>query len=234
MRDRIIDLMVAAAREDYRGIADALYAIGRPKGRIDRNAYEAEVAVLAGKYLGKQLQDIESSALIRDLVYGATKYDIEIPADFLMFGKALMTVEGIGKEIYPELDLFEEIKPYFVRLMRQRYSPERITQDVTRAVVRLSGAATELPVQLQEILNDLREGSLQIQVHERQAAHATERMGRRIFGGLVLGSLVVASAILAAANQMTIASVVSGIAGAYAFALGGRLFFLQRSQRRQK
>ncbi|MFW5921389.1 MAG: ABC1 kinase family protein, partial [Polyangiales bacterium] len=107
MRDRTIDLMVAAVREDYRGIADALYAIGRPTKKIDREAYEAEVTMLAQKYLGKQLQEIEMSAMIRDLVYGARKYGIEVPAEFLMVGKAIMTVEGVGKEIYPELDVFE-------------------------------------------------------------------------------------------------------------------------------
>ncbi|MEM9195043.1 MAG: AarF/ABC1/UbiB kinase family protein, partial [Myxococcota bacterium] len=121
MRDRTIDLMVGAVRKDYRGMADALYQIGRPLKKIDREAFEAEVAILADKYLGKKLGDIELSSMIRDLVYGANKYGLEIPADFLMVGKALMTIEGVGKEIYPELDVFEEVKPYFLDLLKQRY-----------------------------------------------------------------------------------------------------------------
>ena len=40
-----------------------------------------------------------SSAMIADLVKGATKYGLEIPADFLLVGKSIMTIEGIGKEI---------------------------------------------------------------------------------------------------------------------------------------
>jgi len=193
LRDRTI---VAAVRKDYRGIADALYAIGKPTKKIDRDAYEAEVAILADRYLGKKLGDIELSAMIRDLIYGATKYGIEIPPDFLMVGKALMTVEGVGKEIYPDLDVFEEVKPYFIELLRQRYSPERISQDVLTTVMRLSGAASEMPMQMQEILEDLRKGSLGLQVHDPSLRTAADRMGRRVFAGCVVAAFVLGGAVL--------------------------------------
>ena len=202
MRDRTIDLMVAAVRKDYRGMADALYSIGKPTKKIDRDAFEAEVAVLADKYLGKKLQDIELSGMIRDLVYGATKYGLEIPPDFLMVGKALMTVEGVGKEIYPELDVFEEVKPYFLELLRQRYSPERIGQDLLSTAIRLSGAASDMPVQLQEIFDDLRKGSLSLQVHEPALRSAADQVGRRIFSGLVVSGLLVGGAFLIARDDM--------------------------------
>jgi len=196
MRDRTIDLMVAAVRKDYRGMADALYAIGRPTKKIDREAFEAEVAVLSDRYLGKKLQDIELSFLIRDLIYGASKYGLEIPADFLMVGKALMTVEGVGKEIYPGLDVFEEVKPYFLDLLKQRYSPERVGQDLLSTAIRLSGAATDMPVQLQEILDDLRKGALAVEVNEPSLTGAADQLGRRAFSGMVVGSLILSSAVL--------------------------------------
>ncbi len=49
--------------------------------------------------------------MIRDLVQGAIKYGLEIPTDFMLVGKALMTIEGIGKQIDPELDVFGEAAP---------------------------------------------------------------------------------------------------------------------------
>jgi ubiquinone biosynthesis protein len=198
MRDRTIDMMVAAVREDYPGIADALWAIGSPKEKVDREAYEAEVTMLAQKYLGKQLADIEMSGLISDLVYGARKYDIEIPADFVLVGKALMTVEGVGKEIYPELDVFAEVKPYFLRLMYQRYSPERITQDALRSIMRLSSAAGEMPLQLQEILDDLRKGAFRVQVRDTGAHEVADRLGRYVLTGMAVGSLFISAAVLVA------------------------------------
>jgi len=111
MRDRIVDLLVAAARKDAVAVADALYAVGRPTKKVDMREYRAHVASLAEKYLGKPLKEIELGAMIRDLAQGAMKYEIEVPAELMLVGKALMTLESIGKELDPDLDLVAEAQP---------------------------------------------------------------------------------------------------------------------------
>jgi ubiquinone biosynthesis protein len=196
MREMTIDLMISAVQEDYRGIADALYAIGTPTRKVDRRAFETEVATLSERYLGKQLVDIEVSRLIQDLVGGATRFGLEIPPDFLLVGKALMTIEGVGKEIYPELDVFEEMKPYFMRLMWARYSPERMTQDLLRTLTRISGAATDIPLQSQEILDDLRNGRLEVRTREPMLKTSVDLLGRRVYSGMVVMGLLIASGTL--------------------------------------
>lgn len=218
LRDRTIDLMVAAVREDYRGIADALYALSRPTRKIDRDEFETEVTLLSQKYLGKKLQDIEMAGLIRDLANGARKYGLEVPADFLMLGKSLMTVEGVGKEIFPELDLFEEVRPYFLRLLQARYSPERMSQDAMRGFMKLSAAATDMPVQMQEILDDLRKGSFRLEVRESSLREAADTLGRRIFSGLLLMGFILAGGVLFAAKEYWPAGITVAVALAYAFA----------------
>lgn len=215
LRDKTIDLMVAAVQEDYRGLADALYAIGTPTRKIDRREFEAEVAQLAEKYLGKALADIAVSALIRDLVGGAQRYGLEIPPDFLLVGKAIMTMEGVGKEIAPHFDLYEEMKPYFLRLLRDRYSPEKMLPEVLRSMTRISGAATDFPLQAQEILEDLRKGRLEVRTRDVPQTQAYEVLGRRLYSGLVVASLVMGSAVLFAVN-----STLTGIA----FAAGALIY----------
>ncbi|MEM9070681.1 MAG: AarF/UbiB family protein [Myxococcota bacterium] len=230
LRDRTIDLMVSAVREDYRGVADALWAIGRATKKVDRQAFEAEVTMLAQKYLGKKLGDIDLGMLLKDLVDGARRYSIEIPAGFLMMGKALMTVEGVGREIYPELDVFAEVKPYFLRLIQQRYSPERITQDVIRGVMRLSNAAQETPLQIQEILEDLRSGAFRVQVREPSIYEGADRIGRRIFSGLVVASTILGGSILLAVRQHWVGGILLAIGVTYA-AFHSALVFLLNQRR---
>jgi ubiquinone biosynthesis protein len=151
--------------------------------------------VLAEKYLGKPLKEIDLSAMIRDLVGGAVKYGLEVPTDFMMVGKALMTIEGIGKELDPDLDVFSEAKPYFVDLLKKRMSPQEIGNELLRSAERFAGIATDVPMHLGEVLDDLRMGRLQIQTAETQAAPVVDRFGRRVFNGMVVASLNVAGAI---------------------------------------
>lgn len=203
MRDKTLDLMIAAVRQDHLAVADALYLIGTPTKKVDMRAYRAEVSLLAEKYIGRPLKEIDVAALISDLVRGANKYGIEIPADFLLVGKAIMTIEGVGKEIDPDLDVLGVARPYFLDLLRKRYSPERMGMEAWRGLERLSGAAYDLPQQVREILDDLRLGRLTMQTTNPALPSTVDRLGRRVFSGLVVATFVLAGAGLVASGQQT-------------------------------
>ena len=215
MRDKTVDMMVAAVRQDPIALADALYQIGTPTKKIDMRAYRAEVAELSEKYLGRPLKEIDFAAMIGDLVRGATKYGLEIPADFLLVGKAMMTMEGVGKEIDPDLDVFGTAKPFFFELMRKRYAPERVGMEAWRGMEQLSGAAYDLPRQLREILDDLRLGRLTLQTSDPTLPKTVDRLGRRLFTGLVVAAFVMAGTWLIARSQertLGIVLLASGVA----------------------
>ncbi|HTM45131.1 MAG TPA: AarF/ABC1/UbiB kinase family protein [Polyangiaceae bacterium] len=212
MRDLTVDLMIAAVRHDYEGIADALYEIGNPTRKIDQNAFRAEVAVLTDRYLGKQLKDIEMSSLVRDLIRAGTQYGIEIPSDFVLVGKTLMTIEGIGKEIAPDLDVFEECKPFFLEILKKRYSPERLGPDLLRRFERLSGASQRVPEALSEVLDDLRRGRLTIRSEDLRAELSSDRLGRRLYSAIVAAALLLGGSWLLATGQQGIGQLMLGIA----------------------
>ncbi len=152
--------------------------------------------MLAEKYLGKNLKDLQLAQMLREIVQGAQKYGLEIPPDFLLVGKALMTIDGIGKEIDPDLDFFQETRPYFIDILKKRYSPERIMNDAWRGLEKMSNAAYELPQQSQEVLEDLRLGRLEIRTIDPELSRALERLGRRVFSGLIAAALLLGASLL--------------------------------------
>lgn len=212
LRDRTVDLMLAAARNDPYAVADALYTVGRPTKKIDMREYRAEVAMLAEKYLGRPLKEIDLSALLRDVVQGAMKFGLEIPTDFMLVGKALMTIEGIGKQLDPDLDVFAEVQPYFVKLVRQRYSPQRLGNELIRGVEQLSRAGYDVPLQAREVLEDLRLGRLQVKTPDPGLSTAADRLGRRLFSGLVVAASTVGGA-AAFGQDHTLGGILLGVAG---------------------
>ena len=227
LRDRTVDLMVAAVRKDTYAVADALYAIGRPTKKVDMREYRAEVSMLAEKYVGKPLKELDLSAMIRDLVQGAMKYGIEIPTDFMLVGKSLMTIEGIGKELDPELDVFGEAQPYFMKILKQRYSPQRLGNELIRGVEQLSRAGYDVPLQAREVLEDLRLGRLTLRAADPGLPLAADRLGRRIFSGIVVAGAMIAGA-LAVPHSKELAA---GLVGFAALVL---LLHYARAARRKK
>ena len=234
LRDKTVDLMVAAVRQDSKAVADALYAIGTPTKRIDRGKYDAEVTFLAERYLGKPLKEIEISYLIRDIASGAMKFGLEIPPEFLMLGRTLMTIEGVGKELHPELDVFSEVRPYFLKLLARRYSPERIGTDAIKMLSRLGGTAQSLPTKIEEILDDLGRGDLIIRTNDPELPRATEMLGRRIFSGLTVAALIGGGSILISSGEGHIAGYfMLGTAAVWLLGHGSRAFFSNRAMKRR-
>ncbi|HKU39611.1 MAG TPA: AarF/UbiB family protein [Polyangiales bacterium] len=223
LRDRLIDLVVASGTRDTRAIADALYAIGKPTKKVDRAAFETEVARLADKYLGRKIGDLPFSDMVRDLANASLRYGMETPPDLLMVGKAVMTVEGIARQIYPALDVVEEMRPYFTEIIGYRYSPERLTSDLLHVATRFATAATEFPARAEDILEDLRHGRMSVEVRQTSLLRATERLGRRIFSGLVIASLVLGGSLLVTQGLTVYGGMLLGLAALWTLMLGASL-----------
>ncbi len=122
------------------------------------------------------------------------KFGLEVPTDFLLVGKALMTTEGVAKAVAPDLDVFEEARPLFLDLVRKRYSPERLGNELLRRLERLSGATSDLPEQIRDVLDDLRFGRLTVRTTNPDSTGASDRLGRRIYSGMVASSLILSGA----------------------------------------
>jgi ubiquinone biosynthesis protein len=215
LRDLTIDLMVAASRSDYEGIADALYAIGTPSRRVELHAFQMDVARLSERYLGRALKDIEASVFIRDLLQLSTKYGLEIPTDFVLVAKSMMTVEGIGKQIDPSLDLFAESRPLFLNLLKRRYSPERLGLQLLKRVERLGAATSNLPQQIQDVLEDVRLGRLLVRTEDPGQQLATDRLGRRIMAGMLVASSTVGATLLYLNGRETLAWLLFGLGSSW-------------------
>lgn len=201
MRDKAIDLMVAAVREDFAGVADALHALGRPSRKVDMDVFRSDVETLGRKYLGRRLQEIELAGFVRDLTWGAVKHGIDMPADFMLVGRSLMTMEGTGRQIHPNLDIVGEARPHFLRLVARRYAPDRLTGDFVRTAMRVSSMAGSMPEQVNEILEDLRKGHLTLKSSDPELPPALDRLGRRVYSGLTVSALIGGGALLIALDR---------------------------------
>ncbi|MDD9944944.1 MAG: AarF/ABC1/UbiB kinase family protein [Myxococcales bacterium] len=211
-RDRMIDLLVAIGRKDSRAIASALLHLGTPTKRLDRDAFEAEVASLTDRYLGRRLADIEPAVLLRELVQGSQRFGLEMPAELMVVAKCLMTVEGIGRQIYPELDLADALTPYLKEMVSLRYSPERLTNDLVNLAMTMTQVAGDFPARIEQILEDVRQGRVSIEARQPQLQRSHDRLGRRIASGVVSAGLIVSGAGLLAVNKTVLGGVLWGLA----------------------
>lgn len=216
LRDQTIDLLMAAADQDGDALADAMLAIAKQRRRVDRREFRGYVGRMAEAHLGKPLEEIEIAAVLRNIVLGAVRFELEIPAELTMLFRAIITIEGVGKEIYPRLDVLQVARPYLAAMVLRRYHPARLGQDLLRGTGRWAGIARDLPEQLRDIVDDLRRGDLTVHAVDPEAGRALERIGKRVRAALLSATLLACGvALLIADRHVYIGYGLMGAAGAW-------------------
>lgn len=183
MKDVMADLFLHLITRNYPAVARALYDISLRTEKVDYQAFEADVCELADKNFGtSSLSDVNFGEVLKDIIEGAIRHRVRIPPDYTMFFKSIMTVEGIGKIISPDLDLLEEARPYVEALVAERYRPERLLRVAVDSLQTLARLGQQFPISAQSFLEQLEEGKLPLRLDaqqlERQEAYKNWRLNR--------------------------------------------------------
>lgn len=205
LRDRVIALLSALVRDDPDRIAEAVFALGEVTGTVDFPGFRKDVMdVYEDELRGKAMKSLNLGAIFGRLTKVGTLHHMAIPPDLTMMFKSLVTMEGVAKEIYPELDALKEAEPFVRRLLLERYSPERLSGDVADLIQSSHVLMQTLPRRLDRILSDLEQGRIVIRVEEadpRRRAQASERIAARTAIGIGAGGLAIAGALMVVAGR---------------------------------
>jgi ubiquinone biosynthesis protein len=201
MQETIILLCLAIALRDPDTVARLLYKIGVPDQRVNLGAFRADIAEILEKYLGLELQEIQSASLIDEIVGLALKYRIKVPKEYAVLTKAAVTIEGIVRRLDPELDIAEVALPYARRLLLDRVSPKSASGSALRLLLQAQGLMSEVPLQLSQILMDLEGGKFVVNLRNPelpQLVGAVRWLGLVVFAGLLSAALIVGSFVVLA------------------------------------
>ena len=178
-RERILDILVGLTRQDYELVSRVMFDLGvkMPGVVYDYDAFEADVVEVMERHLaGKTLAEVDVGAYFTDLVEGAVRHQIKMPPTYTMVFKALVTVEGIGKKIAPNLSLVDEAKPFIKEMLIERYDPKRLAREGLNSIEALSRAARVLPTQISRLMADVSEGRATLRL-EHAGLSKSSRLG---------------------------------------------------------
>ncbi len=199
MKDELADLLVAVINQDIRQIAHILAHLGVQTTEINIRNFRRDIADIMDRYYGVSLQQIEIGKVTREMVDVALKHQVKIPPDYTLMIKALLTIENIGKQLDPDLNAIEEAKPMVTMILKERWNPRRFFSESLMNFKNLSLTLKEFPIQLHQILEELRQGKLRIEfehVHLERFIMMLDTASNRITAGLVIAALIIGSSII--------------------------------------
>jgi ubiquinone biosynthesis protein len=125
--------------------------------------------------------------------------NLRLPTRFVLLDKAIATLGSVGIELYPEFNVFEVAKPYARSLMLGRYGPRRMLSRARRETFRLGQIAHDLPYQVHDILEEVREGQIEVGfVHKGldELLHKLDVLFNRLVIALVVAAGLIGSSMI--------------------------------------
>ena len=129
-------------------------------------------------------------------------HKIRVPGDIFLIFRAFAILEGIGKTIHPHFNTYDFIRPYGLKLMKEKYSPKNIWQDFNQRVTQINSFLTSLPRDVREILSKTKKGKIHFEVELQGYGYLLKKMDS-IANRMALTFLIMAF-IIGSAITMTV------------------------------
>lgn len=224
-RRQVVDLLGGVVDRDVTLVNQVLMDWAGD-ARVDADALSVEVDAFIDRYHGMILKEFDMGAMLSDLAGLLREHHLALPPDLALLLKALITLDGFGRQLDPEFDMVGTARPYLERAMAQRYGVEAVLGRGRRGLMRLADLAATLPRDLSQILRAARRGTITARMEvinlDRLGARL-DRAASRIAMALVTAATVLGTFILIAlGGGPTVAGVpIFTILGLIGSAFGG-------------
>ncbi len=136
-QDYLARNLFAFFKRDYRRVAQLHIDSGWVPAETKLNEFEAAIRTVCEPIFEKPLKDISFGQVLMRLFQTARRFNMEVQPQLVLLQKTLLNIEGLGRQLYPELDLWSTAQPYLERWMRERVSPKTLVSNLQSQVEQL-------------------------------------------------------------------------------------------------
>jgi ubiquinone biosynthesis protein len=155
-------LFIDAASENVDALPKRLADLGVRYPKEREEEFRMELQEIYYRYYGASLAEIDPLQVIREAFQLIYSMNLRLPTRFLLLDRSIATLGSVGVELYPDFNVFEVARPYARSLMLERFSPRRVAARARKESLRLGQIALELPYQLHDTLEQVRDGQIEV------------------------------------------------------------------------
>ncbi|MHB1566981.1 MAG: ubiquinone biosynthesis regulatory protein kinase UbiB [Acidiferrobacter sp.] len=179
---------------DYHSIAEAHVRAGWVPRDTRVDELEGAIRTVCEPIFAKPIKDISFGRLLLNLFQTARRFNMEVQPQLVLLQKTLFNIEGLGRRLYPDLDLWITAKPFLEHWMREQLGPRAVWATLTREYPTWIKIMPDMPRLLHTTLKQAQDGELTVRAQSTEMESLVRdmrRRHRRIMIGLLGGLLMV-------------------------------------------
>ena len=205
--------LLAFFHRDYRRVAELHVESGWVPRTTRIDEFESAIRTVCEPIWEKPLSEISFGHFLLRLFQVARRFDMEVQPQLVLLQKTLLNIEGLGRMLYPQLDLWTTAKPFMERWMRERVGPQAFLRRVRASLPELSELLPAMPQLAYRALGDAVEGRLRVRWESPDLEglrRDMRRHNRRTVGAVTGGSLLLSGSLIVTLGPPVLASAALG------------------------
>jgi len=201
LRKKAFSIFVAAWENDIDKMAKLILNLDprTKKDNIDIQKFQQGLRdILAPLQIGS-ITHVKVSDCLMDALHLAIKYEIRIPIEFILYGKTLVTIEGIAVKYVPNFQSKKESLRVIKKLTKDQFSPEKAMENLKRYGMDLLELEESIPDYTKDVLERLKSGKVNVDIENQDINSFTdefEHLSGNISFGIIVGSLLIGSSMI--------------------------------------
>ena len=205
-RTDLVRLYAPIIQLDAVSVTDQLERMGIADPRQDLTGLQRDLRRLLQKYYGMSLKEVVVGDLLGEIEPIIYEYRLRVPPDYWLLIKTLVIMEGVGRKLDPDFDVYEFSGPYVRRFLVRLALPSAWAPTLLRSATAWADLASAFPRQSARIIDRVERGEMQFQVRApmtRGTAQHWNQVANRVILGIVLAALIIALALLIPVLDLT-------------------------------
>jgi len=179
---------MALFEHDYKRIAELHVAAGWMPGHVRMDELEAAVRSVCEPYFTRPLAQISLAEVVVKLFSVARRYELTLQPQLILLQKTLLNIEGVGRLLHPQIDIWATAKPVLSDILRRRFGLRRTLREIRARLPEWFAAAPEIPELVRTYLRKAAAGDFDA-VRAADLAARNAATARRAVRGVILATL---------------------------------------------
>lgn len=180
--------LLAFFNQDYRRVAQLHVESGWVSNTTRVDEFESAIRTVCEPIFEKPLKDISFAQVVLKLFQVARRFEMQVQPQLILLQKTLLAIEGLGRQLYPELDLWATAKPFLEKWVREQIGPKTFFEQLKLNLPFIAEQLPHMPKLMFECLELKKEQLIQNKQNEQKFAN--EQSSGYSIGNLALGSAV--------------------------------------------
>ena len=188
---------LAFFQHDYKRVAELHIESGWIPSDTRADEFESAIRTVCEPIFQRPLSEISFGNLLLRLFGTARQFNMEVQPQLILLQKTLLNIEGLGRQLYPDLDLWKTAKPFFERWMERRTGPRAIFSRMLRNLPKTAELLPQLPERIAENLTQIQTLQIRSEQNNQDLQRSIQRTQRNIIAVLfVLAAAVITAIVL--------------------------------------